>query len=118
MVQLARQLAAELDIEFEMEIASHAPAVNVDTGFVHRVVHISNDESNDEIDMEEWSDDPEHAKLVETARKLREQEKEDEDEDVAKKYQEIYDKNNGPREEDREVAMMYQKLYDQNCKFG
>lgn len=52
------------------------------------------------------SDDPEHAKLVETARKLREQEKEDED--VTKKYQEIYDKSNDPKEEDREVAMMYQ----------
>lgn len=46
------------------------------------------------------SDDPEHAKLVETARKLREQEKEDED--VTKKYQEIYDKSNDPKEEDRE----------------
>lgn len=52
-----------------MEIASYALAVNVNTGFVHRVVHISDYESNDEVDMEEWSDDPEHAKLVETAKK-------------------------------------------------
>lgn len=79
MVQFARQLAAELDMECEqmkkkifftdflhavatyncklifvfffavgMEIASCALAVNVNTGFVHRVVHISDYESNDE----------------------------------------------------------------------
>lgn len=83
-------------------------------GLVHGVIDISDDESNDEVDMEEWSDDPEHAKLAETDRKLREQEQQDAD--VAKMYQEMYDKNDGPREEeDCEVAMMYQKLYDQNA---
>ncbi|EMS53923.1 hypothetical protein TRIUR3_24541 [Triticum urartu] len=89
--QLARQLEAELDAEYEMEIASRAPAASATTGLVHGVIDISDDESNDEVDMKEWSDDPEHAKLSETDRKLREQELQDPD--VMKMYQEMYDKN-------------------------
>ncbi|KAM3386574.1 hypothetical protein ACQJBY_009877 [Aegilops geniculata] len=96
--QLARQLEAELDAEYEMEIASRAPAASAATGLVHGVIYISDDENNDEVDMEEWFDDPEHAKLSETDRKLREQELQDPD--VTKMYQEMYDKNDGPREED------------------
>lgn len=96
----------------EMEIASRAPAASVTMGLVHGVIDISDDESNDEVDMEEWSDDTEHAKLSETDRTLREQEQQDAD--VTK----MYDKNDGPREEHCEVAMMYQKLCDQNGKFA
>ncbi|KAM3192724.1 hypothetical protein ACQJBY_069750 [Aegilops geniculata] len=70
--------------------------------------------SNDEVDMEEWADDPEHTKLVETDRSLREQE--EKDTEVATMYQEKYDKNKDPQEEeDREVAMVYRKLYSQNA---
>ena len=82
----------------EMEIASRAPAASATTGLVHGVIDISDNESNDEVDMKEWSDDPEHAKLSETDRKLREQELQDPD--VTKMYQEMYDKNDGPWEED------------------
>lgn len=47
--------------------------------------------SNDEVDMEEWVDDTEHAKLLETDRRLREQE--EKDTEGATMYQEKYDKN-------------------------
>ena len=50
----------------EMEIASRAPAASATTGLVHGVIDIPDDESNDEVDTEEWSDDPKHGSLIET----------------------------------------------------
>ena len=50
----------------EMEIPSRAPAASATPCLVHGVIDISDDESNDEVDMEEWSDDPKHGNLNET----------------------------------------------------
>lgn len=81
--QLARQLGAELDAEYEMERATRAPTLNVQTGLVQGVIDISDDEikdevdleeSNDDVDSKEWSNDPKHGNLIETNRRLREQE--------------------------------------------
>ncbi|KAF7099149.1 hypothetical protein CFC21_100829 [Triticum aestivum] len=115
-----------------MERESRASALNVQMGLVEGIIDISDSERNDEVNFEEWSD-PEHAKLVETDRRLREQE--EKDAEVVKMYQEMYGKKDGHQEvsgtdndslvekhrklreqeeKDTKVAMMYQTLYDQN----
>ncbi|KAF7081035.1 hypothetical protein CFC21_085017 [Triticum aestivum] len=127
------QLQAELDVKYQMERESRASALNVQMGLVEGIIDISDSERNDEVNFEEWSD-PEHAKLVETDRRLREQE--EKDAEVVKMYQEMYGKNDGHQEvsgtdndslvekhrklreqeeKDTKVAMMYQTLYDQNA---
>ncbi|XP_037474326.1 uncharacterized protein LOC119350757 [Triticum dicoccoides] len=127
------QLQAELDVKYQMERESRASALNVQMGLVEGIIDISDSERNDEVNFEEWSD-PEHAKLVETDRRLREQE--EKDAEVVKMYQEMYGKNDGHQEvsgtdndslvekhrklreqeeKDTNVAMMYQTLYDQNA---
>ncbi|XP_044440577.1 uncharacterized protein [Triticum aestivum] len=132
--ECATQLQYELYEEYVEDEVSHALIRDISVRASQRIVYVIDSDSSEDLVNEIWTD-PEHEELVETDRRLREQEEkykefakkcheeqekdaieqQRKDADLAKLCQQEEEwKTNDQVERDNGIAHMYQALYNQN----